>query len=255
MVLDSAEWKSGATLVGVTDALLQILHEEADLLVVNKPAGLVCHPTKTGERSSLIGRARLHLGPEGTPHLVNRLDRETSGVTVIAKNADAAGELGVIWQNRSVRKEYWAIVHGSMRGDHHLIDAPLGKDEASPVAIKDRVRADGVAAQTEVTVRRRFHREEGEFSFVEVHPQSGRKHQIRIHLAHAGHPIVGDKLYGLDEKFYLDFVTDKLSAEQARRLILPFQALHARSVEFEFRGERRAFGAEPEEWFVRFAEL
>jgi 23S rRNA pseudouridine1911/1915/1917 synthase len=66
--------------------LFAILHEDADLLVVNKPAGLVCHPTKTDERSSLIGRARLHLGDGGTPHLVNRLDRETSGIVVLAKN-------------------------------------------------------------------------------------------------------------------------------------------------------------------------
>ena len=234
-------------------SLLSIIQEDADLLVVNKPAGLVCHPTKTDERSSLIGRARLHLSATGErPHLVNRLDRETSGVVIIAKNATAAGELGLIWQGRSVRKTYWAIVHGLVREESFVIDAPLGKDDASAVAIKDKVRADGAGAQTEGRVLRRFQREGGPFSLVEVQPRTGRKHQIRIHLAHIAHPIVGDKLYGLDERFYLDFVMGKLSPEQSQQLILPFQALHGRSLEFEFRGEKRRFVAEAEPWFARF---
>src|SRR5262245_1806470 len=96
----------------VTD-LFEIVFEDADLLVVNKPAGLVCHPTKTDERSSLIGRVRLYLGSvEG--RLVNRLDRETSGLVLVAKSAKAAGELGKLIESSAVEKEYAAIVHGSV---------------------------------------------------------------------------------------------------------------------------------------------
>src|SRR6187549_2792712 len=131
------------------DKLFDIIHEDADLLDINKPADLVCHPTKGDEYSSLISRVRLHLGADSKPHLVNRLDRETSGVTVVAKSAAAAGELGKLWETRTVEKEYLAIVHGHVREEHGLIDASLGKEESSVVAIKDCVRPDGTPAQTE----------------------------------------------------------------------------------------------------------
>ena len=136
--------------------LFEIIYEDGELLVINKPAGLVCHPTKTDEYSSLISRARLHLGPGAQPQLVNRLDRETSGVTLVAKDLDTARELRRIWESRQVEKDYLAIVHGHVREAHGVIDAPLGKDEQSRVAIKDCVRADGAAARTEYWVQRRF---------------------------------------------------------------------------------------------------
>lgn len=173
--------------------LFDILHEDADLLVVSKPAGLVCHPTKPDGHSSLISRARTYLGPDASPRLVNRLDRETSGVVLIAKTAAVASELGKLFSSRTVEKEYLAIVHGHVREARGLIDAALGKDERSAVAIKDCVRSDGAPAQTEFMVLRRFSRPEGDFSLLQVRPLTGRKHQIRIHLSHAGHPIVGDK--------------------------------------------------------------
>ena len=321
------------------DKLFAILHEDADLLVVNKPAGLVCHPTKGDEFSSLISRARLHLnfslsaagggegrgevvpstlnpvkgrGPHGalrpqprkgawpprgfTPstvpstHLVNRLDRETSGVVIIAKNSVAAGELGKIWETRAVQKEYLAIVHGCVRDDHGLIDAPLGKDERSRVAIKDCVRPDGTSSQTEYWVEKRFfggvqasacssgtlkcelqriapstlnpvkgrgphgalRTQPSTFSLLRLIPRTGRKHQIRIHLAHLGHPIVGDKIYGGDEDLYLALVENRLTDEQRARLILPHQALHARAVRFVWRGQPVEFSCDPEPWFAEF---
>src|ERR1051326_8747068 len=94
--------------------LFEVLHEDAELLVVNKPAGLVCHPTKTDEYSSLISRARLHLGSTASPQLINRLDRETSGVTVLAKTEEAARRLRRLWEGRHVTKQYLAIVHGQV---------------------------------------------------------------------------------------------------------------------------------------------
>ena len=273
------------------EKLFEIIFEDDDLLVINKPAGLVCHPTKNGEMSSLIGRARLHLNNcssrresahslnleknrseltfAAAPHLINRLDRETSGVVLIAKNSGTAGELGKILESRAVEKEYLAIVHGHVREEHGLIDAPLGKDEHSVVAVKDCVRPDGAPSQTEFFVERRFNRrhphsrpqfsdsgDEGQgdldFSLIRLRPRTGRKHQIRIHLAHLGHPIVGDKLYGGDEDCYLALAQNRLTGTQRRKLIFENQALHARSIKFLWRGRPVEFSCPPAPWFTEF---
>jgi 23S rRNA pseudouridine1911/1915/1917 synthase len=236
------------------EKLFDIIYEDGELLVVNKPAGLVCHPTKTDEYSSLISRARLHLGPGSQPQLVNRLDRETSGVTLLAKDAVPARELRRIWERREVEKDYLALVHGHVAEAHGVIEAPLGKDEQSRVAIKDCVRADGAAARTEYWVRQHFTHQGLPFTLLLARPQTGRKHQIRIHLAHIGHPLAGEKIYGGDEDLYLALVEDRLTPEQRQRLMLPHHALHACEVRFEWRGQPKVFRAEPEPWFTGFAD-
>jgi 23S rRNA pseudouridine1911/1915/1917 synthase len=232
--------------------LFDIIYEDREFLVVHKPAGLVCHPTKTDEYSSLISRARLYLGQDIRPQLINRLDRETSGITLLAKNDDSARRLRQLWERRLVSKEYIAVVHGHVPLAHQLISAPLGKDESSRVAIKDCVHLEGAPAQTEIWLESTFSTQSSNFSLLRVQPHTGRKHQIRIHMAHIGHPIVGDKLYGGDEDLYLALVENRLTEQQRARLILPYHALHAAQVRFHWAGQERVFHTQAEPWFTAF---
>src|SRR5213593_4156859 len=137
-------------------ALLDIVHEDPEFLVINKPADLVCHPTKGDALSSLVSRVRLYLGAGARPQLINRLDRETSGVVIVAKPAQAALELRRLWESGSVEKRYLAIVHGWVRASTGIIDAPLGPDDESPVAVKNKVRQNGAPARTAFALLKAF---------------------------------------------------------------------------------------------------
>ncbi|KAB2667649.1 MAG: RluA family pseudouridine synthase, partial [Verrucomicrobia bacterium] len=233
-------------------APIHVLHEDDALLVLRKPAGLVCHPTKGNAWSSLIGRVRLHLGSDEEPQMVHRLDRETSGVMVFGKTQESALELRRLWMGGFVSKQYLAIVHGHPPADSFVVDAPLGRDETAEVSIRDRVRPDGAVARTRFRVLSRFDRAEGPFALVAAWLDTGRKHQIRIHLAHQGYPVVGDKLYGGDESLYLAFVQRRLTPSDKARLLLPCQALHAVRLGIPWNGEERVFEAEPEAGFAAF---
>ena len=232
-------------------SLFPIVHEGPNLLVLHKPAGLVCHPTKAGPLSSLVSRVRLYLGAGNEPQMVHRLDRETSGVMIFGKTLAAAEELRRLWALSVVTKEYVAMVHGHVAEDG-VINAPLGPDESSAVAIKDCVRADGARARTRYRVEKRFHRDGRPYTRLRVWLDTGRKHQIRIHLAHQGHPIVGDKIYGVDEQLYLAFVERRLTDENRARLELPWQALHAERLWLPWEGTEIGFQSAPEPWFPGF---
>jgi 23S rRNA pseudouridine1911/1915/1917 synthase len=234
----------------VPEPLLNIVLEDERLLVLNKPAGLVCHPTKGDETTSLVGRVRLYL--QADYHLINRLDRETSGLVLIAKKNTTARALRRAWETRTIQKTYQAIVHGHPNLESQTITAALGRDLDSHVVIKDRVVENGYAAETSWKLLRKFAHHDQPFCLLEVQPHSGRKHQIRIHLSHIGHPIVGDKIYGPDENLYIDFIADRLTEAQRAQLILPHHALHAQRLQFTLDRQTLTFEAPPEAWFTEF---
>jgi 23S rRNA pseudouridine1911/1915/1917 synthase len=234
--------------------LFDVVAEDDDLLVINKPAGLVCHPTKGDEYSSLISRVRLYLGERSAPHMINRLDRETSGLVLVAKCLESAVYLRKLWESREVEKEYLALVHGHMPRGKKLICAPLGKDPASAVAIKDTVLPGGAEAETHVFPLRQLVYRGQALSIVRVLILTGRKHQIRIHLGYSGYPVVGDKLYGGDENIYLRFVQESITESDWLRLITRNQALHASRITIHWYGARRTFTCSPEPWFLDIAQ-
>lgn len=172
---------------------LDIVHEDDDLLVINKPAGLVVHPG-SGNWSGTLLNALLHYAPAqqnlARAGIVHRLDKDTSGLLVVARTAQAQTHLVRQLQARSVGRHYLALAHGVPERSSASIDAPIGRH---PVArTKMAVTARGREAITHYRVRERF----GHSSLLECRLETGRTHQIRVHLAHIGHALVGDQTYG-----------------------------------------------------------
>ncbi|MDQ8201986.1 RNA pseudouridine synthase [Pelagicoccus sp. SDUM812003] len=205
-----------------------ILQNDEHVLLVNKPALLVCHPSKNGPWSSLAGACREYLDSVRS-HLVSRLDRETSGIVLFAKHRLKARHLQMALERRKVDKTYLAIMEGELKAEI-LVDEPLGPDTRSIVHSKTTVRYDGrkQAAQTRYTP---LH-SNGRYTLAKVDPITGRKHQIRAHALHLGHSIVGDKLYGPDEGLFLDFIEDGWTDKMASILPINRHALHAYRMTF-----------------------
>jgi 23S rRNA pseudouridine1911/1915/1917 synthase len=201
---------------------------------VDKPPFIEVHPSKPNGRVTLWHGLRELLAYElangGQVSLINRLDRETSGLTLVAKTHEAARALHMQMEARRIAKEYLAIVWGWPERDEFAIDAPLlrqGTRVPSRIHLKQMVHPDGAQAKTRFRVVRRFERDGGRFAVIQAAPETGRMHQIRVHLSHAGHPMVGDKLYGPDEGCYLEFIETGWTPALAARLLLPRQALHS----------------------------
>ena len=211
--------------------------ESDDWLVVDKPALIEVHPSKPGGARTLWDGLRALLAYEiangGRVSIINRLDRETSGLTLIAKNRLAARAFSRQMQARTIAKEYLAIVWGWPERDEWMVDAPLlriGSVRTSPIYLKQGVHESGSPALTRFVVERRFRRRTSngsEFALVRAFPETGRTHQIRVHLAESGHRIVGDKIYGPDENCYLEFIETGWTSRLAERLLLPRHALHS----------------------------
>ncbi len=227
-----------------------IIQDDNDIILINKPALVVCHPSKKGPWSSLVGACREGLGYEKT-HLVARLDRETSGIILLAKHRLAARHFQMALERRTVTKSYIAILEGTLN-EEILVDAALGKDKDSIVHCKSSVRTDGrrQEAQTRFTP---LHTTDA-YTLAHVEPLTGRKHQIRIHSQHIGHSVAGDKLYGPDETLFLDFIEQGWTDALAEKLPLNRHALHAYRMVFEIETGIRSFVAPPTDDLVSFCE-
>lgn len=201
------------------------LADDEAVLAFNKPGDVVCHPSKAGPWSSLAGAVKEGCGL-ARAHLVFRLDRETSGVVLFAKDERWASILQRAMMARRVRKTYLAVLVGELAGAV-AVDQPLGDDEHSPVYVKTTVRADGKEARSRFTPLVVA----GGFTLAEVTIETGRKHQIRAHAQWLGYPVVGDKIYGPDARCYLEFIDHGWTPALAEKLLLERQALHCARIE------------------------
>ncbi len=228
---------------------LNIVYEDGDLVVVNKPAGMVVH-VGAGVRSGTLVNALLHhvgtlarAGGDLRPGIVHRLDRMTSGLVIVAKNDAALRDLSNQFKTREVHKTYLALVHGRVAGERGEIERPVGRDPRRRI----RMRTSGIGAREALThyeVCRRF----AHFTLLEVHPRTGRTHQIRVHLASVGHPVVGDTMYGAPSRLF--------AGSRDETKTLPRTFLHAAAIRFRHprTGEGMSFKAPLPEDLVSFLE-
>jgi RluA family pseudouridine synthase len=235
----------------VETSIPQVVFQDDDILVVDKPGGMICHSAQRPEQSSLVEWLRGD-GLE-TPRMINRLDRETSGLVLVAKNERAAKILGKTVLRREIEKQYLAICHGRFDQKQGVIDQPIAVSQTAAVYTKRVVDvAAGKPSVTEFEVKGEL---QG-FTVVALKLRTGRAHQLRVHMAWLGHPIVGDKIYGNDETLYLQFIQHGVTAEMLETLLMPRHALHAERVAFRHpsTGKRCEFQAPVPEDMRAFLE-
>jgi 23S rRNA pseudouridine1911/1915/1917 synthase len=231
----------------------RVLHEDETLLILDKPAPLPVHPAGRYFFHTLLTHLRtrgftLNLPEEGEFFLVHRIDKETSGVLILAKSREVCAGLTEQFRKRTTQKRYIALIHGHLAESPLEVSSPLGKDRHSEIRLKMAhvpLQEGGLSSSTEFKELARY----DSFSLIECFPKTGRQHQIRVHLAEIGHPIVGDKLYSIPEKEALRFYepVSKNSAQDdeqnlaprdippalAEKLLMPRHALHASKVRFQ----------------------
>ena len=216
------------------DIALDIVYEDDDLAVINKPAGMMVHAgagaTDDARNRGTLVNALLHhfaqlsgVGGELRPGIVHRLDKETSGLIVVAKQDEIHRKLAAQFSKRLVKKTYIALVHGSVKKDKDTINSRISRDAVRRTRMTTR-RSDGREAITHYKVQRRIDSKYGKFALLEVRIDTGRTHQIRVHMASVGHPIIGDNLYGAPEE---------IRGKSAPTISLSRNFLHAAALEFQ----------------------
>lgn len=216
---------------------LDLRYEDNDLAVVNKPAGMMVHAgagaTDDARNRGTLVNALLHhfktlsgVGGETRPGIVHRLDKETSGLIVVAKNDDAHRKLAAQFSDRKVKKKYLALVHGWLKKDSGTISSSISRDRVRRIRMTTR-QTGGREAVSHYNVVRRLDTAFGKFTLVEVKIDTGRTHQIRIHMASLGHPVVGDTLYGAPKE-----IRTVRGKPPAGGLSLSRNFLHAAELEF-----------------------
>ena len=213
---------------------VKIVDESPEWIVLDKPPFLQVHPHKPNGCYTLWHGLRELLAYEmvngGQISIINRLDRETSGLTLICKTSESARRFSQLMERHGIHKEYRAIVWGWPDQDEYDINAPLarlGAHEPTNIWLRQAVHPAGALSRTRVRVEKRFRRGNSSFSVIRAIPETGRTHQIRVHLAHIGHSIVGDKIYGADSNHYLRFIETGWTKELAESLLMPRHALHS----------------------------
>lgn len=206
------------------DLIIPVLHQDERIVAVCKPGNLVVHPTASAYHRTLIRIMRTRLSTESLD-LCHRIDKETSGLVLMAKDQAAAIEMNEQFARRTVRKSYLAIVDGVPQADTFQLDAPMRLVPNSESGVIMEIGGEGAQhALTEVHVLARG----PAASLVEARPKTGRQHQIRLHLAHAGHPIVGDKLYLGGETFFIEALQPEVAPSRVIEAVgHERQALHA----------------------------
>jgi 23S rRNA pseudouridine1911/1915/1917 synthase len=224
---------------------LDIVYEDADLAVVNKPAGMMVHAgsglTEDARNRGTLVNALLHhmreLSQSGgplRPGIVHRLDKQTSGLILVAKNDAAHSKLSGMFSRRQVRKTYLALVQGSVEAETGTVNASISRDVVRRTRMTTR-REGGRTAISHWKVLRRIEGAYGRFTLVSVRIETGRTHQIRVHMASIGHPVVGDTLYGAAAAIAPLAAAAKRPSKEALalpRLTLPRNFLHAAELEF-----------------------
>lgn len=242
-------------------ASFRVIDESDDWIVVDKPAPLIVHPANNKPEPTLLGGLEQLLAYEiqngARLGIVTRLDRETSGVVLIAKTKEAARELGWIFEHRQAEKQYLAIVQGWPESDDWECSEPIIRAGAlgpSEIWVRQIVSPFGRSCLTRFHVEERFERVGQRFTRIRCQPETGRMHQIRVHLAASGFPIVGDKIYSREGSEYLQWMDSGWTPELAQRLILSRHALHAASLKIFWDGHPIQWKAEMARDMVEFSE-
>ena len=222
-----------------------LVAEATDHVVVDKPAPLLVHPSTPGNPPTLLdglrGLLSFEIANGARLSIINRLDRETSGLVLVALDRERARSFHLAMQQRLFTKRYQALCLGWPDWQETSLDAPirrLGEIRPSPIWVRQVVDAEGAAARTGFRVLERLTTISGSrLALIECQPHTGRMHQLRVHLAHLGHPVVGDKIYGPDPGCYLEFIETGWTASLQSRLGLSRQALHSTHLSVELDGE------------------